>query len=142
MSNKKKEIKESKTGFAETIETNPEPKKAGKIPMTDAEKDEKYNIYISKMESRGLKEKILDREKWSKSMPSGETSSEIFVRLTKQRMPKTLAVIENVQNLAKYEHTDAQKDKILTDLKNAVSQVETVFNIKPEKNEVVEEYQI
>lgn len=135
-----KERKYSKTGMGETYET-PTPKRAGKTPMTEVEKDKKYEIYCKKMDSRGLKDKTLEREKWNKSMPSGETSSELFVRLTKSRMPKVIKSIEGLKNLTHYEHTDTQKDKILTDLKNAVNFVETSFSAKSEKKEV-EEYQI
>ncbi len=133
-------------------------KKAGRVAMTQEQKDEKFNVYVKKIESRnklideenkGKEEKdqkklnkLLDRDAWNKSMPSGESSEELFIRLTKTRMPKVLKAINNVTNLSHYQHTDKQTEKIISDLQKAVDTVKTSFSMKSENKEIEEEYQI
>lgn len=71
---------------------------------------------------------------------AAETGQEKFVRLAKDRMPKALKRIEMVANLASYDWTEKQKDKILADLQTAVDKVKDRFRItagseKPEAEE-------
>lgn len=132
---------ESKTGFGKTTET----KKAGRIKKTDVDFDKAYDAYKERVEIRiknGEEIKVLDREAWNKSKPSGETSSEIFVRLTKARMPKMLKSFDNISALAKYKHVDTQSEKIITDLTKAVEMVKLTFSAKSETKEEKQEYQI
>jgi hypothetical protein len=135
---------ESLTGNGKTLITG----KAGRVKKTDEEFTEAYNTYISRMEKRNTviekdeeKLKILDREAWNKSKPSGETSHEIFVRLTKSRMPSILSKFDNISNLSKYEHDDKQAEKIVNDLLSAVEKVKMAFSAKSENKEI-EDYQI
>lgn len=144
MGKKNKEITESVTGLGQTTETI-EINKAGRVKKTCEEFDIDFETYLSRVEKRisaGEELKILDREGWNKSKPSGETSNEIFVRLTKKRMPVLLSKFDNISNLAKYTHTDLQTEKILTDLINATEKVKTFFSVKAENKETEEEYQI
>jgi len=140
----KKENKESKTGLGITTET----KKAGRVKKTNEEFDKDFENYLTRMEKRNAeivkeedKLKILDREGWNKSKPSGETSNEIFVRLTKSRMPKMLKTFDNISALAKYTHDDKQGEKIVNDLLSAVEKVKSAFSAKTENKEI-EDYQI
>lgn len=61
-----------------------------------------------------------------------ETKEQKFIRLTRQRMNKILPAIGNLENLARYPHTDAQADKILTALQSAVNSVQRAFTAKSE----------
>ena len=124
-------------------------KKAGRTKKTDEEFDKDFSDYQDRMTKRNAeiieeseKIKVLDREAWNKSKPSGETSHEIFIRLTKSRMPAILAKFENISNLSKYQHDDKQAEKIVNDLLNAVEKVKFAFAAKAENKETVEEYQI
>ena len=135
----------SLTGEGKTLITV----KAGRVKKTDEEFTEAYNTYVSRMEKRNVETpqntaplKILDREAWNKSKPSGETSHEIFVRLTKARMKPFLSKFDNISNLAKYEHDEKQTEKIIKDLTDAVEKVKTSFAAKSENKETEEEYQI
>jgi len=126
-----------------------ENKKPGRAKKTDVEYDEAYQVYMSRIEVRnsvlGDDEtpiKLLDRESWNKSKPSGETSNEIFVRLVKARMPKMLRVFKNIKALGKYTHTKENTDKIINDLNKAVESVKTAFEAKSENKEDDEEYQL
>lgn len=137
---------ESITGMGNTTIT-PD-KKAGRVKKTDEEFTEAFETYISRMEKRNVvipedeeKLKILDREGWNKSKPSGETSYEIFIRLTKSRMPAILSKFDNISNLAKYDHDEKQSEKIVKDLLDAVEKVKMSFSVKAENKEI-EDYQI
>lgn len=138
---------ESRSGMANTTVT-PD-KKAGRVKKSEEEFTDAFNLYVSRMEKRNVeitnesdKLKILDREGWNKSKPSGETSHEIFMRLTKARMKPFLAKFDNISNLAKYEHDEKQTEKIIKDLTDAVEKVKASFTAKAENKENEEEYQI
>jgi len=142
--------------------TEPKPdKKAGRVKKTEEELDKDFNVYIERIANRNkiIDEnnskitnpdekltpliKLLSREEWEKSKPSGESSAEIFKRLAKSRMPKTLKQFKSIAYLAKYDHSEEQKNKILTDLSDSINSVIIEFEKKSEnKEDEPKEYQI
>ena len=56
-----------------------------------------------------------------------ESREEKFVRLALQRMPNVKKHMRLVSNLASYPHTDAQRDKIISELRKLVAEVEAAF---------------
>ena len=66
-----------------------------------------------------------------------ETKREKFVRLAESRMDNTLKNIELLSNLANtsnYDYTQADIDKIIRTLKNAVSDLEKSFKVTKNSN--------
>lgn len=123
-------------------------KKAGRIKMTVDEENEHYQQYIERIKNRNKPDtptekliKILSRDEWNVSRPSGETSHEIFIRLAKTRMPKIIKNFKNIEALAKYAHTPEQGEKIIADLQKKIDNLKVVFSQKQEKTEI-EEYEI
>jgi hypothetical protein len=99
--------RKSKTGFGKTMET-PEKKTAGRVKLSDADKEKRYNdIYVPRMEKRnseiteGEKLKVFSLDEWKeKNMPTGETRNEIFIRLAKNRLAKFDKSVENLKALS------------------------------------------
>jgi hypothetical protein len=60
-------------------------------------------------------------------LPVDESREDKFVRLAQQRMSHVKKHTRLVANLATYPHTDAQRDRILSELRKLVAEVETAF---------------
>lgn len=79
-------------------------KRATKKPMTDAEKQARRDAL------------------------KNESKSDKFRRLAKKRVPKALKSLKAVENLANYEYTDEQRDKILEVILSAGKRVHNAFS--------------
>ena len=60
-------------------------------------------------------------------IPAGESREAKFVRLATQRMSKLKATARHVGNLATYPHTEAQRDKIMSELRRVVQEIDAAF---------------
>jgi hypothetical protein len=73
---------------------------------------------------------IVSDEQVEADSPINETREEKFVRLALARMPNVKRQIRLVANLASYPHTEAQRDKIMSELRKMVADVDAAFSPK------------
>jgi hypothetical protein len=72
----------------------------------------------------------LQHQRGGPRVPVGESREDKFVRLALQRMPNVQKHMRLVGNLATYPHTEAQRAKILGELRALVEEVEAAFEPK------------
>ncbi|HEY2244027.1 MAG TPA: hypothetical protein VGH47_07380 [Xanthobacteraceae bacterium] len=63
-------------------------------------------------------------------IPPDETRQEKFVRLAMYRMTNLKASARGIANLAKYPHTDEQRNKIMSELRKIVAEIDIAFTPK------------
>jgi len=112
----------------------------GRKPLTEMEKkqrnDEGYKTYQKNISARNVNEpdttkhiKALPKTEWIKSKPSGESPSDKFTRIAKDRMTVTLNKMDKLINLSsgQYKATDEQVKKMVDTLREKVTEIETSF---------------
>ena len=111
----------------------------GRKPLTEAEKkqrdDEGYKNYQKNISVRnqGLstedKIKVLSKTEWLKSKPSGESPSDKFTRIAKDRMTKAIKSMDRLINLSsgQYKATPEQVKKMIETLTDRVKTLENAF---------------
>lgn len=119
-----------------------ENKQIGRTALTEQEKkirdDEGYKTYqknISKRKATEPELKVMNKSDWLKSRPSGESPSEKFTRIAKDRMTKTIKNMDRIVNLSsgQYKATPEQVKKIVDTLNDKVKVIENAFGkVKPE----------
>ena len=74
------------------------------------------------------KKKLTEAEKAArKEALKNESKAAKFLRLARKRMPRALKALASVANLAGYEFTDDQRDKILAAIGDAANEIRTRF---------------
>jgi dTDP-4-amino-4,6-dideoxygalactose transaminase len=63
-------------------------------------------------------------------IPADETRQEKFVRLALYRMTNLKSSARGIANLAKYPHTDEQRNKIISELRKIVAEIDIAFTPK------------
>jgi predicted DNA-binding transcriptional regulator AlpA len=67
-------------------------------------------------------------------IPEGESRRDKFVRLATRRMTALKSGMRSIVNLARYPHTDDQREQILGELRKMISSIEEAFAHKARDN--------
>lgn len=86
---------------------------------------------VKKVQKTGSEATTVKKPRKRQEIPANETKAQRFVRVATpklRRAIKTVRMLVGTANKRVYEYSDAQVDRIITSLKNALSEVERSFS--------------